>query len=99
VPPPETPRRGYARRGQAPTVKDGGMAYLSPTGEMAALAKLAANWRGVVQNIAVNQNRQEEGGHCGRWPSDRHAWSHWGQRKRDVTDCRASFWADLVRGV
>ena len=36
-----------------PTLKGGEMADISPTGEMAALAKLTSNWRSVIENNAV----------------------------------------------
>ena len=36
-----------------PALKGGEMADISPTGEMAALAKLTSNWRSVIENNAV----------------------------------------------
>jgi putative DNA methylase len=36
-----------------PALKGGEMADISPTGEMAALAKLTSNWRSVIENKAV----------------------------------------------
>ena len=36
------------------------MADISPTGEMAALAKLTSNWRSVVEDNAVTQTEQAD---------------------------------------
>ena len=43
-----------------PALKGGEMADISPTGEMAALAKLTSNWRSVVEDNAVTQTEQAD---------------------------------------
>jgi len=43
-----------------PALKGGEMADISPTGEMAALAKLTSNWRSVVEDNAVPQIEQAD---------------------------------------
>jgi putative DNA methylase len=46
-----------------PALKGGEMGDISPTGEMAALAKLTANWRSVVEDNAVTQAEQADRKH------------------------------------
>ena len=41
-------------------MKGGEMGDISPTAEMAALAKLTANWRSVVENNALTQTQQAD---------------------------------------
>ena len=43
-----------------PALKGGEMGDISPTGEMAALAKLATNWRSVVEDNVLTQTQQAE---------------------------------------
>jgi putative DNA methylase len=43
-----------------PALKGGEMGDVSPTGELAALAKLTANWRSVVEDNAVTQAEQAD---------------------------------------
>jgi putative DNA methylase len=43
-----------------PALKGGEMAGISPTGEMASLAKLTSNWRSVVEDNAVTQTEQAD---------------------------------------
>lgn len=43
-----------------PALKGGELGDISPTGEMAALAKLATNWRSVVEDNAMSQTEQAE---------------------------------------
>ena len=43
-----------------PALKGGEMPDISPTGELAALAKLTANWRSVVEDNAVTQTEQAD---------------------------------------
>jgi putative DNA methylase len=43
-----------------PALKGGEMTDISPTGEMAALAKLTANWRSVVEDNAMTQTEQAD---------------------------------------
>jgi putative DNA methylase len=46
-----------------PALKGAEMADISPTGELAALGKLTANWRSVVEDNAVPRAEQAERGH------------------------------------
>ena len=46
-----------------PALKGGEMADISPTAEMAALAKLTSNWRSVVEDNAVPQAEQTDRKH------------------------------------
>jgi putative DNA methylase len=46
-----------------PALKGGELGDISPTGEMAALAKLTANWRSVVEDNAVTQAEQADRKH------------------------------------
>jgi putative DNA methylase len=43
-----------------PALKGGELGDISPTGELAALAKLTANWRSVVEDNAMSQTEQAE---------------------------------------
>jgi putative DNA methylase len=43
-----------------PALKGGEMADISPTGEMAALAKLTTNWRSVVEDNVLTQTQQAD---------------------------------------
>jgi putative DNA methylase len=46
-----------------PALKGGELGGFSPTGELAALAKLTANWRSVVEDNAVSQAEQADRKH------------------------------------
>ena len=46
-----------------PALKGGEMADVSPTGEMAALAKLTANWRSVIEDNAITAEEQADQKH------------------------------------
>jgi len=43
-----------------PALKGGELSDVSPSGEMAALAKLTANWRSVVEDAAMTQEERDE---------------------------------------
>ena len=43
-----------------PALKGGEMGDISPTGEMAALAKLTTNWRSVVEDNARHETQQAD---------------------------------------
>ena len=43
-----------------PALKEGEMADIAPTCEMASLAKLTSNWRSVVEDNAVTQTEQAD---------------------------------------
>lgn len=43
-----------------PALKGGDVADVSPTGELAALAKITANWRSVVEDAALTADEKEE---------------------------------------
>lgn len=43
-----------------PALKGGELSDVSPSGELAALAKLTANWRGVVEAAAMTPEERDE---------------------------------------
>ncbi|OWK40230.1 hypothetical protein [Fimbriiglobus ruber] len=44
-----------------PALKGGELAVVSPTGEMAALAKLTSNWRSVIEdNATIVEERADQ---------------------------------------
>jgi len=54
------PMRLVAQALAGPALKGGDMGDVSPTGELAALAKMTANWRSVVEDAALTEAEKAE---------------------------------------